>query len=113
MPDQRPSSEGPAVAARRLLEYLAEGLVDEPEEVSVEQFEGDDGTIAHPLEADDRSFVGARPAHDPGRPSGHRHTRPRGQQARERPGHVEASVEPVRATDPAHLQVRRSVAHRR
>jgi uncharacterized protein len=30
---------------RRLLEYLAEGLVDEPDEVSVEQFEGDDGTI--------------------------------------------------------------------
>ena len=27
------------------LEYLAEGLVDEPEEVSVEQFEEDDGTI--------------------------------------------------------------------
>jgi predicted RNA-binding protein YlqC (UPF0109 family) len=30
---------------RRLLEYLAQGLVDEPEEVSVEQFEEDDGTI--------------------------------------------------------------------
>ena len=45
MPEQRSSSEGPAEAARRLLEYLAEGLVDEPEEVSVEQFEGDDGTI--------------------------------------------------------------------
>ena len=30
---------------RRLLEYLAEGLVDEPEAVSVEQFEEDDGTI--------------------------------------------------------------------
>ncbi len=29
---------------RRLLEYLAEGLVDEPDEVSVEQFE-EDGTI--------------------------------------------------------------------
>jgi len=28
-----------------LLEYLACGLVDEPEEVSVEQFEQDDGTI--------------------------------------------------------------------
>lgn len=45
MPEQRSSSEGPAEAPRRLLEYLAEGLVDEPEEVSVEQFEGDDGTI--------------------------------------------------------------------
>ena len=36
MPDQ---------VMRRLLEYLAEGLVDEPESVSVEQFEEDDGTI--------------------------------------------------------------------
>lgn len=32
-------------APRQLLEYLAEGLVDEPEEVSVERFEEDDGTI--------------------------------------------------------------------
>jgi uncharacterized protein len=30
---------------RELLEYLAEGLVAEPEEVSVETFEGDDGTV--------------------------------------------------------------------
>jgi predicted RNA-binding protein YlqC (UPF0109 family) len=30
---------------RQLLEYLAQGLVDEPDEVSVEQFEEDDGTI--------------------------------------------------------------------
>ena len=30
---------------RELLEYLARSLVDEPEEVSVEQFEEDDGTI--------------------------------------------------------------------
>ena len=30
---------------RDLLEYLARGLVDEPEEVSVEQFEEDDGTV--------------------------------------------------------------------
>lgn len=30
---------------RQLLEYLAEGLVDEPEEVSVERFEEDGGTI--------------------------------------------------------------------
>jgi predicted RNA-binding protein YlqC (UPF0109 family) len=35
------SSEVP----RRLLEYLAEGLVDAPEEVSVEQFDGDNGAI--------------------------------------------------------------------
>ena len=30
---------------RELLAYLAEGLVDEPADVSVEQFEEDDGTI--------------------------------------------------------------------
>lgn len=30
---------------RELLEYLAEGLVDEPEEVTVEQFEEEDGTL--------------------------------------------------------------------
>jgi hypothetical protein len=30
---------------RQLLEYLAEGLVDEPDGVSVEQFDEDDGTI--------------------------------------------------------------------
>jgi predicted RNA-binding protein YlqC (UPF0109 family) len=30
---------------RDLLEYLAQGLVDHPEEVTVEQFEEDDGTL--------------------------------------------------------------------
>jgi predicted RNA-binding protein YlqC (UPF0109 family) len=30
---------------RELLEYLAQGLVDHPDEVSVEQFEEDDGTV--------------------------------------------------------------------
>jgi uncharacterized protein len=46
MTDQRQSSaEVGGEIPRQLLEYLAEGLVDEPEEVSVEQFEGDDGTI--------------------------------------------------------------------
>jgi predicted RNA-binding protein YlqC (UPF0109 family) len=30
---------------RDLLEYLAEGLVDDPEAVAVEQFEEDDGTL--------------------------------------------------------------------
>ncbi len=37
--------DNPSEIPRRLLEYLAEGLVDEPEDVSVEQFEEDDGTI--------------------------------------------------------------------
>jgi predicted RNA-binding protein YlqC (UPF0109 family) len=40
-PEDKPPSETP----RELLEYLAEGLVDEPEDVTVEQFEEDDGTI--------------------------------------------------------------------
>jgi predicted RNA-binding protein YlqC (UPF0109 family) len=35
----------PTELTGQLLEYLAQGLVDEPEEVSVEQFEQDDGTI--------------------------------------------------------------------
>jgi predicted RNA-binding protein YlqC (UPF0109 family) len=30
---------------KELLEYLARGLVDEPEEVSVEEFEEDNGTV--------------------------------------------------------------------
>ncbi len=37
--------EQPGEVPRRLLEYLAEGLVDEPEEVSVERFDGERGTI--------------------------------------------------------------------
>ena len=37
--------ESPSEAPRQLLEYLAEGLVDDPEAVSVEQFEEDDGTF--------------------------------------------------------------------
>ena len=68
MAEQRSSSEGPAEAARRLLEYLAEGLVDEPEKVSVEQFEEDDGTIVLELcvAAEDYGRVigrGGRTAH--------------------------------------------------
>ncbi len=35
----------PGEIPRQLLEYLVEGLVDDPEEVSVERFEEDDGTI--------------------------------------------------------------------
>ena len=45
MSEQRSAAGKPAQVPRELLEYLAEGLVDEPEQVSVEQFEGDDGTI--------------------------------------------------------------------
>jgi uncharacterized protein len=35
----------PSEIPRQLLEYLAEGLVEDPDAVSVEQFEEDDGTI--------------------------------------------------------------------
>ena len=45
MSEQRSAAGAPAQVPRELLEYLAEGLVDEPEQVSVEAFEGDDGTI--------------------------------------------------------------------
>ena len=45
MSERRSAARTPAQVPRELLEYLAEGLVDEPEQVSVEQFEGDDGTI--------------------------------------------------------------------
>jgi ribosomal protein S16 len=46
MNDERSSQQGGASEVpRRLLEYLAEGLVDAPEEVAVEQFDGDNGTI--------------------------------------------------------------------
>ena len=35
----------PSENPKELLEYLAEGLVDDPDAVAVEQFEEDDGTI--------------------------------------------------------------------
>jgi predicted RNA-binding protein YlqC (UPF0109 family) len=35
----------PTESPKQLLEYLAEGLVDDPDGVSVEQFEQDDGTL--------------------------------------------------------------------
>jgi predicted RNA-binding protein YlqC (UPF0109 family) len=35
----------PSEIPRQLLEYLAEGLVEDPDAVSVEQFEEGDGTI--------------------------------------------------------------------
>jgi predicted RNA-binding protein YlqC (UPF0109 family) len=53
---------------RELLEYLAQGLVDHPEEVSVEQFEEDDGTIVLELCVGDGDYGqvigrGGRTAH--------------------------------------------------
>ena len=41
---------------RELLEYLARALVDEPESVSVEQFEEDDGTIVLELAVADDDY---------------------------------------------------------
>ena len=53
---------------RELLEYLARALVDEPDKVSVEQFEEDDGTVVLELSVaeDDYGKVigrGGRTAH--------------------------------------------------
>jgi uncharacterized protein len=41
---------------RELLEYLARSLVDEPEKVSVEQFEEDDGTVVLELAVADDDY---------------------------------------------------------
>lgn len=62
------SAESPSEVPRRLLEYLAEGLVDAPEEVAVEQFEGDGGTIVLELGVGDGDYGrvigrGGRTAH--------------------------------------------------
>ncbi len=43
-------------AAGELLRYLARGLVDEPEEVSVEQFDEDDGAIVLELCVGDEDY---------------------------------------------------------
>jgi predicted RNA-binding protein YlqC (UPF0109 family) len=57
MSEQRTTTEGEASEVpRRLLEYLAEGLVDEPEEVTVEQFDGDNGTIVLELCVGDEDY---------------------------------------------------------
>ena len=42
--------------AKQLLEYLAEGLVDEPDEVTVEEFEEDDGTLVLELSVGDDDY---------------------------------------------------------
>jgi uncharacterized protein len=41
---------------RELLEYLARSLVDEPEKVSFEQFEEDDGTVVLELAVADDDY---------------------------------------------------------
>ena len=41
---------------RELLEYLAKALVDEPDKVSVEQFDEDDGTVVLELAVADDDY---------------------------------------------------------
>lgn len=41
---------------KELLEYLAQALVDEPDEVEVEQFEEDDGTLVLELTVADDDY---------------------------------------------------------
>ena len=41
---------------RELLEYLAKALVDEPDKVSVEQFDEDDGTVVLELSVADDDY---------------------------------------------------------
>jgi predicted RNA-binding protein YlqC (UPF0109 family) len=62
------NAEAPAEIPRQLLEYLARSLVDEPDDVSVEEFHEDDGTIVLELAvgAEDYGKVigrGGRTAH--------------------------------------------------
>ncbi len=68
MSDRTTSDEQAGEVPRRLLEYLAEGLVDEPEQVSVERFDGDQGTIVLELSVGDGDYGrvigrGGRTAH--------------------------------------------------
>jgi len=58
----------PSEIPRQLLEYLAEGLVADPDAVSVEQFEEDDGTVVLELCVGDEDYGkvigrGGRTAH--------------------------------------------------
>jgi uncharacterized protein len=41
---------------RELLEYLVQALVDKPEQVRVEEFEEDDGTLVLELSVDDEDY---------------------------------------------------------
>ena len=56
-----PSRRGRRRVVEELLEYLARSLVDEPDEVSVESFEEDDGTLVlelHVAEDDAGKVIG-------------------------------------------------------
>jgi predicted RNA-binding protein YlqC (UPF0109 family) len=57
-----PAPDAPA-GVQELLEYLARSLVDEPDEVSVEPFEEEDGTIVlelHVAQDDAGKVIGRR-----------------------------------------------------
>jgi len=51
-----PGGTGSSPGAAELLEYLACGLVDRPDEVSVERFEEDDGTVVLELAVGEQEY---------------------------------------------------------
>ena len=69
MTDQNRRRRAAAEVPRQLLEYLARSLVDEPDDVSVEEFHEDDGTIVLELAvgADDYGKVIGRGGEPPTR----------------------------------------------
>jgi len=50
------ADEGRAQPMRGLLEFLARGLVDEPDAVEIEEFEEDDGTLVLELSVADDDY---------------------------------------------------------
>ena len=50
------ADEGRAEPMRGLLEFLARGLVDEPDAVEIEEFEEDDGTLVLELSVDEDDY---------------------------------------------------------
>jgi uncharacterized protein len=50
------ADEGRAEPMRGLLEFLARGLVDDPDAVEIEEFEEDDGTIVLELSVADDDY---------------------------------------------------------
>src|SRR4051795_9490617 len=93
---------------RELLEYLARALVDEPESVSVEQFEEDDGTIVLELAVaeDDYGKIigrGGGGAHTPpaGRKGGGGPPTRSGRSSRRRPSRRTGACSSTSSTDVA------------
>jgi hypothetical protein len=69
------------------------------------------GPVIDALQANDRTAISSRPAHDRDEPPGDRHGRAQREQARARARHIEASIQAVRATDATSLQLRCSAIH--